>query len=141
MTKKKTVAFTVDSEKWELLKVLLPCSRSKFLDNAITNYINSNNELDDLLKEKEELESKLTVINQKIEHLQAIKEKNSKDKDKLNNAIKTAIKIHDNHNNISIEQIKNISDINFIDYNVLIRELEKEDITISKYTSENSKIL
>lgn len=136
---KINVTITINKDIWELAKVLLPCSRSNFIEQSIINYINSNDELETLRDEIREEEQRIAIKKQKLKELEKVKELNTQNKEIINKALETVFKIVVNNKEISQTQIKDISRINKINESVLIEEIKKQGWKITKYTKEERK--
>lgn len=130
---------TIDKDIWQLAKVLLPCDRSKFIERAIVNYINSIDDIAQLEKEINDDRQALAIKEHKLAELKKVKEKNTQNKEKIDNAMQTAFKIVLEHGEISEMQIKDIADINFIDDVFLREQIEKQGFKITKYTKDIRK--
>ena len=133
---KITATFTIDKDIWDLAKVLLPCNRSKFIERAIVQYINSIDDIEQLEKEIKEERQALAIKEQKLQELKDIKERNTKNKEKINKAMETVFKIVLEHDEISETQIKDIANINLIDEVILKEKVKKQGFRITKYTKE-----
>lgn len=134
MGNKKTVGITIDKDIWELAGLILPCSRSKFIENTLKEYINSSNDIEKLKNELKEKETEISILKQKIEQIEDIEAKNSKDINIINKAMTTVYNIVNAHGKISKEQINYIARNNTIKETVLIDKIEKENIKIVLYT-------
>ena len=128
--------FTIDKDVWQLAKVLLPCDRSKFIERAIINYINSIDDIAQLEKEIEDERQALAVKEHKLAEMKKVRDENTRNKDKINKAMQTAFKIVLNHGEISESQIKDIAHINFIDDIFLREQIVKQGFKITKFTKE-----
>lgn len=136
MAKRKTVTITIDSDLWELSSIMLPCSRSSFIERQLRNYINSSNEIEEL-KEQIKKEKEATKIKEeKLEELIRIRELNNKNEKLIAKAMETVHNIVLKHKFISKQQILNIANINLIEANVLEDIIKKEGIKISFYTED-----
>ena len=133
---KITATFTIDRDIWELAKVLLPCSRSNFIEKSIVNYINSIDDIETLQKEIKEEKQRIAIKEQKLEELIKVREKNTNNKEKIGKAMETVFKIVFNNGEISQTQIKDIAKINLINDSVLYAEIEKQGFKITKYTQQ-----
>lgn len=133
---KITVAITIDKDIWELSKVLLPCNRSKFIERSLVQYINSIDDIEQLEKEIKQDKQSLAIKEHKLQELKNIREKNTKNKDKINKAMETVFKIVLNNDEISETQIRDIANINFIDETILKEKVIKQGFKITKYTKE-----
>lgn len=128
--------FTIDKGVWELAKVLLPCDRSKFIERAIVNYINSIDDIDQLKREIEDDEQALAIKKHKLSEMERVRDENTKNAEKISNAMQTAFKIVLNHGAISESQIKDIANINLIDDRFLRKKIVEQGFKITKYTQE-----
>lgn len=133
---KITVAITIDKDIWELAKVLLPCNRSTFIERSIVQYINSIDDIEQLEKEIKQEKQSLAIKEHKLQELKNIREKNTKNKEKINKAMETVFKIVLNNDEISETQIRDIANINFIDETILKEKVMKQGFRITKYTKE-----
>ena len=133
---KITVAITIDKDIWELAKVLLPCNRSTFIERSIVQYINSIDDIEQLEKEIKQERQSLAIKEHKLQELKNIREKNTKNKEKINKAMETVFKIVLNNDEISETQIRDIANINFIDETILKEKVMKQGFRITKYTKE-----
>ena len=89
MTKRKTVTITIDSDLWELSSIMLPCSRSSFIERQLRNYINSSNEIEEL-KEQIKKEKEATKIKEeKLGELIRVRELNNKNEKLIAKAMET----------------------------------------------------
>ena len=131
-----THSFTCDNDVWELAGILLGNKRSKFIENQLKEYINAHNDIDELMKEIEDDEQSLNAKKQKLADLQEIQKRNSQNKEKMNQAMETVHRIVGQHDGISEQQIKNVAAANEIDKKELRKIIKKEDIKITKFTSD-----
>ena len=128
--------FTIDKDVWDLAKVLLPCDRSKFIERSIVTYINSLDDIAQLEREIEDDEQALAIKRHKLDEMKKVRDKNTRNKEKINKAMQTAFKIVLNHGAISEGQIKDIANINFIDETFLRKQIVEQGFKITKYTQE-----
>lgn len=136
MGKRKTVTITIDEDLWRIAGVLLPCSRSKFVENQLRQYINSNNEIERLEEEVKKEKQAIQAKEEKIQHLKEIRELNNKNKEVIFKAMETVRKIAFNNGGISKKQINDVAAINTIDKDILTGEIKKENIKITEYTQD-----
>lgn len=136
MAKRKTVTITIDSDLWRIAGVLLPCSRSKFIENQLREYINSKNEIEELEREVEREKQSIKAKEEKIKHLKEIRDLNNKNKEVIFKAMETVRNIVFEHDAISKSQIEFIASKNTISADVLTAEIKKENIKISEYTTD-----
>lgn len=137
MVKRKTVTITIDSDLWELASIMLPCSRSSFIERTLRNYINSNNEIEQLEEEIKKEKESLAVKENKLNELKRVRELNNKNENLISEAMETVKSVANNHNNtISKQQIKDVANIKGIDEEILEDKIKKEEIKISPYTAE-----
>lgn len=128
--------FTIDKDVWQLARVLLPCDRSKFIERAIINYINSIDDIAQLEKEIEDDRQALAIKEHKLAEMKRVRDENTRNKEKINNAMQTAFKIVLNHGEISEGQIRDIAHINLIDDVFLREQIVKQGFKITKFTKE-----
>ena len=131
-----THSFTCDNDVWELAGILLGNKRSKFIENQLKEYINSHNDIDELRKEIEDDEQSLNAKKQKLADLEEIRQRNSQNKEKMNNAMDTVKRIVGKHGGISEQQIRNIATVNEIDRKQLRKQVKERNIRIWKYTPD-----
>lgn len=136
MGKRRTVTITIDSDLWELASIMLPCSRSSFIERQLRNYINSANEIEELEEEIKKEKEATKVKEDKLRELKRVRELNNKNEELISKAMYTVYNIVREHGAISKQQIKNISNINLIEEEVLEERIKKEDIRISSYTED-----
>ena len=136
MAKRKTVTITIDSDLWELASILLPCSRSAFIERMLRQYINSVNEIEQLELEIKQEEEATQVKREKLKELKRVRELNNKNEELISNAMRTVFNIVVKHGSISKKQIIDIANINLIETEVLEERIKKENIKISSYTSD-----
>ena len=136
MGKKITASITIDSDLWELANIMLPCSRSSFIEQAILGYINSFDEIEELEKEIKEEKRELQAKEQKLKDLKEARELKNKNQDQINKAMRTVYNISGKHGAISVKQIKFIAKANEITDTILTARIKKEGIKINKYTDE-----
>lgn len=136
MSKKRTVTITIDSDLWELSAILLPCSRSSFIEKQLRRYIKSANEIDELKNQINEEKESIKVKEEKLNDLLRVRELNNNNEEVISKAMETVHSIVREHEKISKAQIKNIANINFIDEDVLEEIIKKEGIDISIYTQD-----
>lgn len=131
-----TVAITIDKDIWTLADVLLPCNRSRFIEKAIIDYINSIDDVEELEREIKEDENKLAIKRRKLSEMKKVRDENTKNEAKINKAMETAFKIVLAHDEISEGQIRNIAHLNMIDTSVLRDRIERQGFKITKFTKE-----
>lgn len=136
MGKKITASITIDSDLWELAKIMLPCSRSNFIEQSILTYINTFDEIEELEKEIIEEKKELQAKEQKLKDLKEARELRDRNQEQIKKAMKTVYNIAAEHGAISIKQINNIASINGITNTILEHNIKKEGIRITKYTME-----
>lgn len=136
MAKRKTVAITIDSDLWELASILLPCSRSSFIERMLRQYINSVNEIEQLELEIKQEEEATQIKKEKLKELKRVRELNNKNEELITKAMGTVFNIVVKHGSISKKQIIDISNINLIEPEVLEDRIKKEGIKISSYTGD-----
>ena len=136
MAKRRTVTITIDSDLWELSSIMLPCSRSSFIERMLRNYINSANEIEQLEEEIKKEKEATKVKENKLEELKRVRELNNKNEELISKAMNTVYNIVREHKTISKQQIKNIANINLIEEEVLEDRIKKEEIEISYYTED-----
>lgn len=137
MAKRKTVTITVDSEIWELSAIILPCSRSAFIEDQLREYINSSNDIEKLKEEIAKDKQAVKLKEEKLEGLERIRERNNSNEKIISAAMNTVHNIVFKHNGISRQQIRNIAKINLIDPKVLEDKIKKEDIKILNFTPDS----
>lgn len=141
MVKRKTVTITIDSDLWELASIMLPCSRSSFIERTLRNYINSNNEIEQLEKEIKKEKESIAVKENKLNELKRVRELNNKNENLISEAMETIKSVAKNHNKtISKQQIKDIANIKSIDEEILEDKIKEEGIKISFYTEEFKEV-
>ena len=136
MAKRRTVTITIDSDLWELSSIMLPCSRSSFIERQLRSYISSANEIEELKEQIEKEKEATRVKEEKLKELMRVRELNNKNEELISKAMATVYNIVREHKTISKQQIKNISNINFIEEEVLEERIKKEGIKISSYTED-----
>ena len=136
MSKKKTVTITVDSDLWELSSIILPCSRSSFIEKQLRNYINSTNEIEELKEQIKKEKEATKVKEEKLNELIRAKELNTNNEKIISKAMETVHNIVRGHKFISKQQIVKIANINLIEEDVLEDIIKKEGIKISFYTED-----
>lgn len=136
MGKRRTVTITIDSDLWELASIMLPCSRSSFIERQLRNYINSANEIEELEEEIKKEKEATKVKEDKLNELKRVRELNNKNEELISKAMYTVYNIVREHKTISKQQIKNIANINLIEADVLEDRIKKEGIEISFYTED-----
>ena len=136
MSKKKTVTITVDSDLWELSSIILPCSRSSFIEKQLRSYINSTNEIEELKEQIKKEKEATKVKEEKLNELIRVRELNTNNKKIISKAMETVHNIVRGHKFISKQQIVKIANINLIEEDVLEDIIKKEGIKISFYTED-----
>ena len=136
MSKRKTVTITIDSDLWELSSIILPCSRSSFIERQLRNYINSANEIEELKEQINKEKEAIKVKEEKLNELIKVRDHNTKNEQVISKAMETVHNIVREHKCISKQQINNIANINMINEDVLEDTIKKEDIKISFYTGD-----
>lgn len=136
MVKRRTVAITIDSDLWELSSIMLPCSRSSFIERQLRNYINSANEIEELKEQIRKEKEATKVKEEKLNELIRVRELNNKNEELISKAMETVHNIVREHKAISKQQIINIANINLIEVDVLEDIIKKEGIKITFYTED-----
>ena len=136
MAKRKTVTITVDSDLWELASIMLPCSRSSFIERQLRTYISSVNEIEELEEQIRKEKEATQVKEDKLRELKRIRELNNKNEELISRAMETVHNIVLKHKSISRKQIVNIANINLIEVEILEERIKKEGIKISSFTVE-----
>lgn len=140
MAKKKSnktkASIRIDKDLWELARIVLPCSRSAFMENQLKRYIDSIDEIGELEKEINQLKEELQAKEEKLEHLKEIRKRNDNNKEVMNEAMNIVWDIIQEHDAISQNQIAFISRGHNITEERLINEIKKHNFKIVKYTPE-----
>lgn len=136
MVKRRTVTITIDSDLWELSSIMLPCSRSSFIERQLRNYINSANEIEELKEQIRKEKEATKVKEEKLNELIRVRELNNKNEELISKAMETVHNIVREHKAISKQQIINIANINLIEVDVLEDIIKKEGIKITFYTED-----
>lgn len=140
MAKKKSnktkASIRIDKDLWELARIVLPCSRSAFMENQLKRYVDSNDEIGELEKEINQLKEELQAKEEKLEHLKEIRKRNDNNKEVMNEAMNIVWDIIQEHDAISQNQIAFISRGHNITEERLINEIKKHNFKIVKYTPE-----
>ena len=77
----------IDKDVWDLLEYKLPCSRSSFFEKKAREYLNLNNELEELKRELKEHQSIIKDMESEIERLEKLKEMNNKNETLISEAM------------------------------------------------------
>ena len=74
-------SITIDEDLWTIAGALLPCSRSKYIETQLRQYINSINDIEQLEREVEKEKQSIRAKEEKIKHLKEIRAINNKNKE------------------------------------------------------------
>lgn len=130
--KKDKKSISIDGTIWELLEYKLPCSRSAFFERQARKYIyNDLRRVEDIDKEIKEHYTDIEALKMEKEKLIKLEKENTNNKTIIGEAMTVIRRISRNKGGISEIEIHNISDINYIKYEVLKEQVEKEGILIS----------
>ena len=126
MSKKKRINTTFDNELWTLLYVEYGNKRVEILEDMARELLFGENNIDALRDEIVQDELQLKAKKKKLNRLVEIRERNDNNQKLINKAMNTVKDISENQSNmIGENQIKGISNVNGLSFNVLKKELQK----------------
>ena len=120
----------IDKDVWDLLEYKLPCSRSSFFERKAREYLNLNNELEELKRELKEHKSIVKDMESEIERLEKLKERNNKNEALIQQAMLTIRRPFFKQGYVEKSTVIGVADSNGLDYEILEKQCKKEDITI-----------
>lgn len=141
MGKKKRINIYVDEDEWDKLQRNITCSRSEWINQMIIKQNQTIDEVEEINLQIESIENqeKTLAFDKKnlIERREDIlkqREINEQRFEIVENAMSTIRKIVNNPERkldyIELDRVKHIAKKNVLDYKILIKQCEKEDIAI-----------
>lgn len=141
MGKKKRINIYVDEDEWDKLQRNITCSRSEWINQMIIKQNQTIDEVEEINLQIESIENqekslsfdKKNLIERREEILKQ-REINEQRFDIVENAMSTIRKIVNNPERsldyIELDRVKHIAKKNVLDYNLLVKQSEKEGIVI-----------
>lgn len=123
----------IDKDVWDLLEYKLPCSRSSFFEKKAREYLNLNNELEELKRELKEHQSIIKDMESEIERLERLRELNNKNEKLIEQAMIPINRAFNKMGYVQKSTIIGVANINGLDVDILEKECLKQEIKISKF--------
>ena len=123
----------IDKDVWDLLEYKLPCSRSSFFEKKAREYLNLNNELEELKRELKEHQSIIKDMESEIERLERLRELNNKNEKLIEQAMIPINRAFNKMGYVQKSTIIGVANINGLDIDILEKECLKQGIKISKF--------
>lgn len=123
----------IDKDVWDLLEYKLPCSRSSFFEKKAREYLNLNNELEELKRELKEHQSIIKDMELEIERLERLRELNNKNEKLIEQAMIPINRAFNKLGYVQKSTIIGVANINGLDIDILEKECLKQGIKISKF--------
>lgn len=123
----------IDKDVWDLLEYKLPCSRSSFFEKKAREYLNLNNELEELKRELKEHQSIIKDMESEIERLEKLRESNNKNEKLIEQAMIPINRAFNKMGYVQKSTVIGVANINGLDIGILEKECLKQGIKISKF--------
>ena len=123
----------IDKDVWDLLEYKLPCSRSSFFEKKAREYLNLNNELEELKRELKEHQSIIKDMESEIERLERLRELNNKNEKLIEQAMIPINRAFNKLGYVQKSTLIGVANINGLDIDILEKECLKQGIKISKF--------
>ena len=123
----------IDKDVWDLLEYKLPCSRSSFFEKKAREYLNLNNELEELKRELKEHQSIIKDMESEIERLERLRESNNKNEKLIEQAMIPINRAFNKLGYVQKSTLIGVANINGLDIDILEKECLKQGIKISKF--------
>lgn len=123
----------IDKDVWDLLEYKLPCSRSSFFEKKAREYLNLNNELEELKRELKEHQSIIKDMESEIERLEKLRESNNKNEKLIEQAMIPINRAFNKLGYVQKSTVIGVANINGLDIGILEKECLKQGIKISKF--------
>ena len=123
----------IDKDVWDLLEYKLPCSRSSFFEKKAREYLNLNNELEELKRELKEHQSIIKDMESEIERLEKLRESNNKNEKLIEQAMIPINRAFNKMGYVQKSTVIGVANINGLDIDILEKECLKQGIKISKF--------
>lgn len=120
----------IDKDVWDLLEYKLPCSRSSFFERKAREYLNLNNELEELKRELKEHKSIVKDMESEIERLEKLKEMNNKNETLIAQAMIPINRAFFKLGYVEKSTVIGVADMNGLDFDILEKECKKQGIKI-----------
>ena len=123
----------IDKDVWDLLEYKLPCSRSSFFEKKAREYLNLNNELEELKRELKEHQAIIKDMESEIERLERLRELNNKNEKLIEQAMIPINRAFNKMGYVQKSTLIGVANINGLDIDILEKECLKQGIKISKF--------
>ena len=123
----------IDKDVWDLLEYKLPCSRSSFFEKKAREYLNLNNELEELKRELKEHQAIIKDMESEIERLERLRELNNKNEKLIEQAMIPINRAFNKMGYVQKSTLIGVANINGLDIHILEKECLKQGIKISKF--------
>ena len=120
----------IDKDVWDLLEYKLPCSRSSFFERKAREYLNLNNELEELKRELKEHQSIVKEMENEIERLEKLKESNNHNEKLIEQAMITIRRAFFRLGYVEQSTVIGVANINGLSFDILEKECKKQNIKI-----------
>lgn len=122
----------IDKDVWDLLEYKLPCSRSSFFERKAREYLNLNNELEELKRELKEHQSIVKDMESEIERLEKLRELNNQNENLIEQAMIPIRRAFLRLGYVEESTVIGVANINGLSFDILEKECKKQGIKISK---------
>ena len=120
----------IDKDVWDLLEYKLPCSRSSFFERKAREYLNLNNELEELKRELKEHKSIVKDMESEIERLEKLKESNNQNEKLIEQAMIPIRRAFLRLGYVEKSTVIGVANINGLDVSILEKECKNHNIKI-----------
>lgn len=121
----------IDKDVWELLEYKLPCSRSSFFEKKAREYLNLNNEVEELERELKEHQSIIKDIESELDKLKKLRENNNKNESLIEQAMITIRRAYTKQGYVESATVMGVANINGLSFDILIKECKKQGIKVT----------
>lgn len=140
MGNKKRINIYVDEDEWDKLQRNISCSRSEWINQMIIKQNRTVDEVEEINLQIESIENQEKSLAfdkknllEKREEILKQREINEQRFEIVEDAMSTIRKIADKKGFIELDRVKHIAKFNVLDYNILVKQSEKEGIAIKDF--------
>ena len=121
----------IDKDVWELLEYKLPCSRSSFFEKKAREYLNLNNEVEELERELKEHQSIIKDIESELDKLKKLRENNNKNESLIEQAMISIRRAYTKRGYVEAATVMGVANINGLSFDILVKECKKQGIKVT----------
>jgi len=131
----------IDRTIWELSQYVLPCSRSKWIENKLKEAVFSKNDLEgielelkEIANERQRLTERENTLYDKQEKLMKIIEINTENEAYVQEVIETLTNTHNKKGALPKSIIANVCNRKKVDFNTIYRKCKENNLTVIEWS-------